>query len=134
MTPGGVIYPILFHEIEPRVGFAWAVRIIAFIMLGTLVIPLACMQQRIKPAKSRKLMDIAAWTEAPYLLFNIAEFFAFMGLYVPFFYAQLYAVQNHIIDEYLGFYLLAILNTGSFFGRIVGFLLRHLQACQDWVL
>jgi hypothetical protein len=36
---GGVIYPAIFHELQPRIGFGWATRVIAFIMLATLMIP-----------------------------------------------------------------------------------------------
>ncbi|PQE24036.1 MFS monocarboxylate transporter protein [Rutstroemia sp. NJR-2017a BVV2] len=53
----------------------------------------------------------------------IGLFCTFMGLYVPFFYVQTYVIQQGIMSENLGFYLLAILNAGSFFGRII---LNHL--------
>ena len=43
----GIIYSIVFHRLEPMIGFSWATRVIAFIMLGTLLIPLAVMRVRI---------------------------------------------------------------------------------------
>jgi MFS family permease len=36
-----------------------------------------------------------------------------------FFYVQIYALEKHITNENLGFYLLSILNTASILGRIV---------------
>jgi hypothetical protein len=74
---------------------------------------------RRKPSSQWVLIDLGAWRELPYLLFSIGLFCTFMGLYVPFFYVQSYVIQQGIMSENLGFYLLAILNAGSFFGRIV---------------
>ena len=74
---------------------------------------------RAKPAGRRKLFEAAAWTELPFTFFSIGEFFGFMGMYIPFFYISIYAVDRKIMSENLAFYLLAILNAGSTFGRIV---------------
>ena len=116
---GGIIYPILFQKLQTRIGFGWATRVMAFVILATLAIPIACMKMRVKPAAARRLIDISAWGEPPFSLFSMAELFGFMGLYVPFFYIQIYALEKTNIDENLAFYLLTFLNTGSFFGRIV---------------
>jgi len=95
--------------------------VIAFIMLATLIVPMTGMRMRMKPPARRKLFDALAWTEPPFTLFALATFFGFLGLYIPLFYIQVFAVQQNIISEQhdLASYLLAILNTGSFFGRIL---------------
>ncbi|KAI9757034.1 MAG: hypothetical protein M4579_003603 [Chaenotheca gracillima] len=116
---GGVIYPILFHKLQPQIGFPWATRVIGFIALGTLTIPLVGMRMRVKPSSQRKLVDLTAWKEPPFTLFTIGEFFGFLGLYVPFFYVQIYAIENNIMSEDLAFYLVSILNAASIFGRII---------------
>lgn len=116
---GGIIYPIIFRRLQPQIGFPWTTRLIAFIMLATLVLPVILMRTRRKPSSQWKLFDLAAWRELPYLLFGSGLFCTFMGLYIPFFYVQTYVIQQKIMNEDLGFYLLAILNAGSFLGRIV---------------
>lgn len=116
---GGVIYPIVFHKLEPKLGFGWATRIIAFIALAMLMIPLSVMKVRVLPAAKRKLVDIKAFTELPYLFYCLGSMLGFMGLYVPLFYIQFYAIQTRITNANLGFYLLAILNAASVFGRIL---------------
>jgi len=116
---GGVIYPVVFHQLQPRTGFGWATRVIAFIMLGTSIVSLTVMRQRIPAPALRKLFDLAAFKEMPYLFFSLGEFFGFMGIYVAFFYVQLYAVQKGNTNFNLAFYMLSILNARSFFGRIV---------------
>ena len=120
IATGGVIYPIIFHELQPRIGFRWTVRLMAFIMLATLSIPMVGMKMRIKPPVRRRLVDLTAWKEVPYAIFGVAEFLGYMGIYIPFFYVQLYAREKVGIDESFAFYLLVLLNVGSFFGRIVG--------------
>jgi len=115
----GVIYPIIFHRLQPRLGFAWATRIIAFIMLGTLGVSLAVMKQRILPPAKRKLWDTHALKEKPFVLFTLGMFFGFMGLYIPFFYVQSYAMDEANMSVNLAFYMLSILNASSIFGRII---------------
>lgn len=116
---GGVLYPIIFRQLQPRIGFGWATRIIAFIALGTLVTASLIMKVRVLPPAKRKLWMSAPWKEAPYVLFSAALFLGFIGLYIPMFYIQSYAITQGITNENLGFYLLVILNAASLFGRIV---------------
>ncbi|KAF2687120.1 MFS general substrate transporter [Lentithecium fluviatile CBS 122367] len=116
---GGVIYPIVFHKLLPQIGFAWTTRVIGFIILGTMVIPNACMRVRVLPAKTRSLLDLPAFKIPTYALTVFGFFVGFMGLYMPFFYAQVYALQRQITNENLAFYLLAVMNSTSVFGRII---------------
>ncbi|KAK3203221.1 hypothetical protein GRF29_112g563471 [Pseudopithomyces chartarum] len=116
---GGVIYPIVFHKLLPQIGFAWTTRVIGFIILGTMLIPNLVMRVRVLPAKSRSLFDLPAFKIPAYALMATGFFIGFMGLYMPFFYAQVYALTNHITNDNLGFYLLAIMNSTSVFGRII---------------
>ncbi|PYI05354.1 MFS general substrate transporter [Aspergillus sclerotiicarbonarius CBS 121057] len=116
---GGVIYPIVFHKLQPHIGFRWATRVIGFIMLATLVIPNAGMRMRIKPSGRRKMFEAGALREAPFVLFAAGTFFGFMGMYMPFFYVQSYAMEKNFMNDNLAFYLLSITNAASAFGRIV---------------
>lgn len=116
---GGIIYPIIFHKLEPQIGFPRTVRIMGFIVLVTLVFPVIFMKARLSPASRRRIVDLAAWQEVPYLMFGIGVFLIFMGFYIPFFYVQIYAIEKGILSQNMGFYLLALLNAGSFFGRLV---------------
>lgn len=116
---GGIIYPIIFHQLQPRIGFGWATRVIAFIMLATLAISMSVLKVRVKPSSTRRLLQLSAFKETPYTMFGIAEFLGFMGLYIPFFYVQLYASQKTDMSDDLGFYMLPLLNLASIFGRII---------------
>jgi predicted MFS family arabinose efflux permease len=52
-------------------------------------------------------------------LLNIGLVFGFIGLYVIFYYIELYARDNSSISSVLGSYLLVILNASSLIGRLV---------------
>lgn len=114
---GGVIYPIVFHRLLPRIGFGWTTRVLGFIMLATMFVPITFMRVRVLPTKSRSLLDPKAFFIPAYFLITVGFFLGFMGLNMPFFYAQVYAIKRHITNEDLAFYLLAILNSTSTFGR-----------------
>ncbi|KAG0645050.1 Aspyridones efflux apdF [Hyphodiscus hymeniophilus] len=115
----GIIYPIVFHRLQPVIGFGWATRVIAFIMLATLAIPITVMRAKNFPSTRRPFIDTKVLREVPYVLFTFGEFCGFAGLYLPFFYIQTYAISKSIVSPNLGFYMLSFVNAGSFFGRIV---------------
>jgi predicted MFS family arabinose efflux permease len=77
------------------------------------------MKVRVLPAKRRSLLDLRAFLIPAYALQVFGFFIGFMGLYMPFFYAQVYALRNSITNPDLAFYLLAIMNSTSIFGRII---------------
>ncbi|CAI6340511.1 unnamed protein product [Periconia digitata] len=116
---GGVIYPIVFHKLLPQAGFGWTTRALGFLILGTLLVPNLCMRTRVLPPTKRNLVDLSAFRIPAYSLMNFGFFIGFMGLYMPLVYSQLYAIQSHITNPDLAFYLLAILNSASIFGRII---------------
>ncbi|KAL2062256.1 hypothetical protein VTL71DRAFT_6522 [Oculimacula yallundae] len=116
---GGVIYPTIFHELQPKIGFGWTTRVIAFIMLGTLMVPIAVMKAKVFPSTRRPLFDFKVLRNIPYVLFTIGEFFGFMGMYIPFYYITSYSTENKIANANLSFYLLTVINAASIFGRIV---------------
>lgn len=71
---GGVIYPVIFINLIDRLGFGWTVRVIGFVSLGTLLVPMSISEMRVKPAGVRKLLDPSAFRDGPYLLCIFACF------------------------------------------------------------
>ncbi|KAL2154662.1 hypothetical protein VTH82DRAFT_3338 [Thermothelomyces myriococcoides] len=116
----GVVFPILFERVERRAGFGWATRAIAFILLGMSAIPIACMRTRLPPAaRRRSLIDQSALRDVPYLLYVVGGVFAFLTLYVTFFYITLFGTSRHIASDRFAPYLVTLLNAGSVLGRII---------------
>lgn len=85
----------------------------------TLIIANIVVRVRVRPAQRRKIVDWSAFREPAYVLFGAASFLTFVGLYYPFFYIQLYALDKRLMKEDLAFYLLSILNAASTFGRLL---------------
>ena len=122
---GGVIQPIVFRILQPKIGFRWATRILGFVSLSTCLFSLAVMRVRQTPKRKRSLLEPGAFKEAPYALFCIAMFFGYVGFFGPIFYISSYAIDTTSMSDDLAFYLLAILNAASIPGRILpGFLAR----------
>nr|POE77890.1 aspyridones efflux protein apdf [Quercus suber] len=119
----------MFRAIQPRAGFGWAVRAIAFVILGTLCITLIILGRREqpKPAKRRTFKTLFAFSalkEPRFLAFTVSLLFIFLGFYIPLFYVPLYAQYSLKTSENLAYNLVAVVNAGSFFGRILPFLIK----------
>lgn len=111
----------MFSQLEPRIGFGWATRVIAFVILGTSLIPVMAMKSRSKPQpiRNHSLLDREAFRDAPYLLLNLGLFFGFMGLYIIFYYIELFALEKTDSTTTLSKYLLVIINGSSLSGRLI---------------
>ncbi|KAI1505676.1 MFS general substrate transporter [Biscogniauxia marginata] len=116
---GGVIYPSTFTKLQSRIGFGWATRVLGFILLVTSLVPLLIMKLRTMPIRTRSLIDYGAFKDIPYLLLNLSLFFGFMGLYIIFYYIQLFVLDWTSISPSLAEYLLVIINGSSLAGRLI---------------
>lgn len=116
---GGIIYPVIFNKLVGRLGFGWTSRVIAFIMLFLCALPVLGLRMRTKPPAVRRIFDSTAWRDPGFSLFAVALFIGYIGMYIPYFYIQLYCVEQGIITGSLNFYLLPIINATGFFGRVV---------------
>lgn len=116
----GIVFPIIFSRLEPSVGFGWATRVIAFIVLAFSAVPVAFMRTRVPTSgRKRALFDSTALRDGSFTVFAFGGFASFLVLYVPFFYTQLYTVAKGIAEPGFAPYLVTFLNVGSVFGRVV---------------
>lgn len=114
---GGVIYPIVLYRLVDRIGFGWSVRVMGFIALGTLLIPISVMRMRFRVTKPRAVVDWSAFTDFPFMLFTVATLIGFIGLNVIIFYISFFPAEQHITNRELAFYIVPIFNAASCFGR-----------------
>jgi MFS family permease len=121
---GGVVFPIMISHLIRDIGFGWAMRTSAFLILFLLLI--ANMTVRAYHAPQRQTITNAQMAkplaDIQFLLLT-AGFFCFSyGFFVPINYLPLQAISAGM-DPSLAQYLLPILNAGSLFGRLFsGFL------------
>ncbi|GAA5931316.1 hypothetical protein JCM10213_000274 [Rhodosporidiobolus nylandii] len=119
---GGIAFPIMLNKLftNPDVGFANGVRDSGYVIVACLVVANAIMSPnparkniaKPKPAPFKQLFS------APYSCLAFGSMILNFGLWFPNFYIQVYGQANGL-DQDLAFYLLAIFNAGSFFGRTV---------------
>ena len=135
----GLVFLIIFGRLQPSIGFAWTARIIAFILLGLISIPLAAMHTRVPPPQSSsssssssspssaaiastawrcRVVDLTALREPAFILYTTALTFAFMGMYVLFFYVQVFATAFDIGTADFRPYFVSLLSASSVVGRL----------------
>ncbi|KAG9850435.1 MFS general substrate transporter, partial [Aureobasidium melanogenum] len=116
---GGIIYPIVFYRLLDQIGFGWSVRVLGFLALATLLVPIFVMKQRVKPPKARALIDTTVFKDVPFMLFTLGAMIGFIGLYTVLFYISYFGEANGYTDASMSFYIVPILNAASVFGRTI---------------
>ena len=83
---GGVIFPIMVTKLIPKVGFPWAMRACAFLILGMVTIANLTVKSRLTPQpKPVAVMDfIRPFKEPAFAILCVASFFFFFGMFLPF--------------------------------------------------
>ncbi|KDQ61330.1 hypothetical protein JAAARDRAFT_30747 [Jaapia argillacea MUCL 33604] len=117
---GGIIFPIMLNKLanNPNIGFGWAVRATGFVVMGCLIAANLLLKTRLPKRKHGKFVDFGVFKDTTFAIYTAGAFFVLLGLYLPFFYLQSYALLKGI-DQNLAFYSLTILNAASLFGRVV---------------
>ncbi|KAL2822619.1 major facilitator superfamily domain-containing protein [Aspergillus granulosus] len=116
---GGVIFPIALNRMLTRtdLGFGWSVRVVAFLILGILLVSCPPIRARLPPRETDFLL-LRAFGEPGYTTLIIGAFFMFLGMFPPIFYLPSYGLSQGMTPT-TAFYLSAILNAASFPGRII---------------
>jgi len=117
---GGVIFPIMTIKLIPEIGFPWTMRVLAFTILGLMIVGNLCLKSRIPPVpKPVKAMDfVRPFMEVNFALLALGSFLTFLGLFLPFTFIIL-AAQERGVPTHVAQYLVPILNAGSTFGRLI---------------
>ena len=116
----------MFRRLQPRIGFAWATRVVGLIALATFSVALAAYHPyRVKTRTRRSLIDRDALREPAFMVYIVAFLTLCCGYFVPLFYIPSYAISHLGTSGDLAFYLLAVANAGSFVGRLLPGLLPH---------
>ncbi|TCD70280.1 hypothetical protein EIP91_004181 [Steccherinum ochraceum] len=117
---GGTIFPIAARHLIQDVGFKWTMRILGFIQLFALTITCLTVDRRVPPGNiSKKFFDLSIFKNRAYCTFCIANLVSFLGLYTVLTYIDVSAVHAGL-DPNFTYYLVAIANAASGFGRLGG--------------
>lgn len=117
---GGIIFPLMLQRLFPTVGFAWATRILGFILIFLLIAANLLVRSRLprKPMASFRSIapDPTVFKDLPFTFVTLGIFLMEWGIFVPLTYITAYA-NSHGHSTEFGYQIIAILNAGSFFGR-----------------
>lgn len=137
-SPGGVVYVAAFQRLLPQVGFAWTIRILAFIVaaiFGLAVPTLLFNSPRKQRSSARKLFDKAALRDLPFVTYSLASFMIFLGYLVPFFYIPSYSQVVLKTSASTGFWALAVSSATSIAGRLGSALIaQHIGIMLSWII
>lgn len=132
---GGIVFTTILSSTLPQLGFAWSIRICAFVVIGMLVIANLTVQSRTKPKP--KPANFKAYTtpftEYPFVILTIASSLGFLALFVPSNYMTLQAQSNNVASS-ISLYLLTIFNAASLLGRILPGYLADKFGCNNIML
>lgn len=120
MLAGGIIYPIMFSQLQPKIGFAWTTRIIGFVTLVELLIAVVIILPAAKrnvSHKVRSLLDPTAFRDPTFMAFCLALFLMWIAYWVPFFLLPTFAEFKTGASSSLSFYILVICNAATIPGR-----------------
>jgi MFS family permease len=116
---GGTMLPIMISRLIPKVGFPWAMRSSAFMIMGLLAVANATVASRNSPEPrpmSRRTL-LAPFTDKRLMIVNVGFLLLTFGVFVPMNFITVEAIRRGSSYETAHF-LIATLNAGSLFGRI----------------
>ena len=117
---GGIVIPIGLRHLIASIGFAWSMRILAFISLFTLIISNVLIRQRLPPRRQGSFMEYQALRQPEFALYVAGQFVTFFGFFGFYNYVESWADSINLDSK--GFplrYLLPLLNAASIFGRLI---------------
>ncbi|KAL4063341.1 MFS general substrate transporter [Scleroderma citrinum] len=115
---GGTILPIATQQLFGKVGFKWAIRIMAFILAFVVLIANLLLRPRLPTSNVKGgLFNWAAFKNPAFTCCVIAYNVTLLGLFVPLIYIDLSGQASGLSPNFT-FYLIAIANCASLIGRL----------------
>ncbi|CAG7976083.1 unnamed protein product [Penicillium salamii] len=116
---GGVIFPLIILFAAPKVGFGWAIRIIA--LLSAILCTVACLLLKTRlPSNTRAgaTVDFRALKDIKYASTTAAIFLVEFAVFIPITYIASYGVHQGLKDT-MAYLLIPFLNLGAIPGRFL---------------
>ncbi|KAH8649208.1 monocarboxylate transporter [Xylariales sp. PMI_506] len=116
---GGVVFPLLFLYLAPRIGYPWTMRIIGFVSGTMFMAACALLNTRLAPDTTAGLaLDLKALRDPLFALTTLAVFLVEFAVFIPLTYISSFAIHAGI-EPQEAYLLIAFLNIGSIPGRIL---------------
>lgn len=111
---GGVVFPIMIQRLIPLVGFPWAMRAAAFLILALLAVANLTIRSRLPPAPHELAKDalVQPFRDPNMLLLTGGFVLLTFGVFVPINFLVVEAVAVGGVSTALAEYLVPIFNAG----------------------
>jgi MFS family permease len=115
---GGIVFPLLLQSLIPKVGFAWATRVMGFIILFLCIIANLLIKSNLPRSLAAKSPhpDFKILSQPTFAMTVLGSFLIEWALFVPLTYITTYAIQQGFSQAF-AYQILPILNASSVFGR-----------------
>ncbi|KXH43714.1 riboflavin transporter MCH5 [Colletotrichum salicis] len=116
---GGISFSLIIQYLAPRIDFPWAMRIIALISTGSLIITNIFLRKRLPPKRKAKvLIDFRLLRDLQFGVAVVAIFFVEFAVFIPYSYISSYAIEKGLGLQ-KSFLLNVLLNAGAIPGRML---------------
>ena len=114
---GGVVFPLMLTELFERVGYGWAIRILALLSFSLCAASNFLIRSRLPPARNARVHpDFRIFRNVPFLLTTIGIFLLEFALFIPLTYITSFMISSGF-EEKFAFQMMAIMGAASVFGR-----------------
>lgn len=96
---GGIIFPVIAQQLLAKIGFAWTVRIMAFVICFNSVVVLSIAHVRLSPRRAGPLVEWSAFKDLPYTLFCAGMFLNLWAVYFAYFYVSSCTDTCHLLSR-----------------------------------
>lgn len=119
---GGVVIPLVLRATLPKYGYQWSVRILGFVFTACLIVGNILMKPRFPPspeAKKQSIFSLRLFGDPAFAFLTVSVFGVEIVLFGALGILPTYASLSTDFPPDTGFYLIAVMNGVSCFGRII---------------
>lgn len=119
---GGVVVPLLLRATLPKYGYQWSIRVIGFVFLACFIVANILTKPRLPPsveAKTQRIFSLRLFGDPGFSFLTCTVFGIEIVLFGGLGIIPTYASLNGNYPPQTGFYLIAVLNGCSCFGRLL---------------
>ncbi|EEU38029.1 uncharacterized protein NECHADRAFT_47977 [Fusarium vanettenii 77-13-4] len=114
---GGVAFPLVILYLGPKIGFPWAIRVIALINAVSGAVACCLLRKRLPPnKKAGASIDLKALSDLKYAATTAAIFLIEFAVFIPYSYISAYAL-HYGFNSQKAYMLNTLLNVGAVPGR-----------------
>jgi MFS family permease len=114
----GIVYTLAMRSLFLSIGFSWAIRIFALVILATNAVAFGLMRLQLQYGSKGSKFGLHHFKDLPYSAFVCAFTLFVASSFVPFFFIQDYAISLGV-EKDMAFNLLSIMNAANIFGRFI---------------